>query len=107
MALGFFNRRSNNTEMTFIDHLEELRWHIMRSLLAIVIFAIVAFVFMDRIFDLVIMGPLQPDFATYTGLCKFSQWLGVGNSLCLPPPPADLKLFSDEFGSQFMTSITV
>lgn len=93
--------------MTFIDHLEELRWHIMRSLLAIVIGAVVAFIYRDKLFDVVIMGPLQKDFFTYTALCKFSHWLGVKDSLCLPPPPADLKLFSDTFGSQFMTSITV
>ena len=91
--------------MTFIDHLEELRWHIMRSLLAIVIGAIVIFVYMDKIFDKIILGPMEKDFATYIGLCKFSHWIGAGDSLCLPPPNA--RLITTEFGSQFMTSITV
>jgi sec-independent protein translocase protein TatC len=105
MALSFFDRRGNNTEMTFIDHLEELRWHIMRCLLAIIIGAIVVFVYIDWIFDYIITGPLSKDFITFKSLCNLSHWLGVGDSLCLPPPTGTLQAIS--YGSQFMTSITI
>ena len=44
-------------EMSFLDHLEELRWHLIRSVLAIVIIAVVAFLFKDFIFDVLLFGP--------------------------------------------------
>lgn len=107
MAISLFNRRkADNPEMTFVDHLEELRWHIMRSLIAVIVGAIVVFIYIDFIFDRIIAGPLQKDFFTYTGLCKFSAWIGAGDALCLPPPTMN-ELQTTTFGSQFMTSITI
>lgn len=92
--------------MTFVDHLEALRWHIMRSLLAIIVGAIVMFVYIDWIFDNVITAPLQADFVTYIQLCKFSEWIGAGQALCLPPPQ-NVEMQTITFGSQFMSSITI
>lgn len=107
MALSFFNKRkADNPEMSFIDHLEELRWHIMRSVLAILIGAIVVFIYIDWVFDTIIAGPLQANFYTYTALCKFSQWIGAGDTLCLPPPKV-AELQATTFGAQFMSSITM
>lgn len=92
--------------MTFVDHLEALRWHIMRSLLAIIAGAIIMFIYIDWIYDHIIAAPLEKNFITYTALCRFSQWIGAGDGLCLPPPPsADLQ--TTTFGAQFMTSITI
>lgn len=106
MPLPFFNKRGEKTEMTFIDHLEELRWHITRSLLAIIIGAIVIFIYIDWVFDKIILGPLQKDFVSYTKLCDFSHWLHLGDSLCLPAP-SSFKLQTTAFSSQFMSSITI
>ena len=72
-------------EMTFIQHLEVLRYHLMRSAIAIVIFAILAFVNKSFLFDTVIFGPKRGDFVTFQWLCEFSNYL----SLNLP------TLFSD------------
>ncbi|MBA4166317.1 MAG: twin-arginine translocase subunit TatC [Chitinophagaceae bacterium] len=105
MALSFLNRRSQEREMSFIDHLEELRWHIVRSLLAIIVIAIVIFVKMDWYFDTIIMGPIRPDFISYTGLCRFSHWIGAGDSLCVPI--TNTRLQSTTFGSQFISSISI
>ena len=91
--------------MTFIDHLEELRWHIVRSLIAIIVVAILIFMNMDWFFDTVILGPIRPDFVSYTGLCRFSQWAGMGDALCMPPVQS--KLQATTFGSQFISSITI
>ncbi len=91
--------------MSFIDHLEELRWHIVRSLLAIIVIAIVIFVKMDWYFDTIIMGPIRPDFISYTGLCRFSHWIGAGDSLCVPI--TNTRLQSTTFGSQFISSISI
>ena len=49
-------------EMSFIDHLEELRWHIIRSLLAIIVFAVIAFVSKEIVFGVILLGPSKSDF---------------------------------------------
>lgn len=105
MALSFLNKRSKDKEMSFVDHLEELRWHIMRSLIAVLIIAIVIFMYMDVYFDTVIMGPLRPDFVSYDALCRFSRWAGLGDSLCVPV--SNTKLQATTFGSQFISSISI
>jgi sec-independent protein translocase protein TatC len=105
MALSFLNKRSQDREMSFVDHLEELRWHIVRSLLAILVIAIVIFVKMDVFFDTVIMGPIRPDFVSYDALCRFSKWVGMGDSLCMPT--VNTKLQATTFGSQFISSISI
>lgn len=97
--------RPDSEEMTFVDHLEELRWHIVRSLLAIVVFAIVIFVKIDWVFENVITGPLHDNFVSYTAMCRFGKWLHLGNALCMPS--INIKLQTTEFSSQFMSSITI
>jgi sec-independent protein translocase protein TatC len=62
-------------EMSFFDHLEELRWHLVRSALAIVVFSIFAFVYYDFIFDDVIMAPSKVDFWTYRMMCNVGHFL--------------------------------
>jgi sec-independent protein translocase protein TatC len=105
MALSFLNKRAQNEEMSFIDHLEELRWHIVRSLLAVIIAAILIFIKMDWFFDTIILGPIRKDFVSYTGLCRFSHWVGIGDSLCMPA--VNVPLQATTFGSQFISSITI
>jgi len=60
-------------EMSFLDHLEILRWHLIRSTLAIMIGAIGAFIFKGFIFDEIIFGPKKADFLTYRVLCRLSE----------------------------------
>lgn len=97
--------RPDSEEMTFVDHLEELRWHIVRSLLAIVVLAIIIFVKIDWIFENIVTGPLHDNFISYTAMCRFGHWLHLGNALCMPS--IDIKLQTTEFSSQFMSSITI
>jgi sec-independent protein translocase protein TatC len=86
MASGFLERRSSGkAEMSFVDHLEELRWHIVRSVIVILILAVYIFIEREWVFDNIIAGPINPNFVSYTALCDFSHWLGIGNTLCLPP----------------------
>jgi sec-independent protein translocase protein TatC len=105
MALKFLKRNPNQAEMSFVDHLEALRWHIVRSFLAIIIIAIVLFVKMNWIFDKVIMGPLRKDFISYTGLCSLGRKLHMGDVLCMPP--VEIKMQTTTFSSQFISSITI
>ncbi len=59
--------------MTFLQHLEALRWHVVRTVIAILLFAIIAFVQKEFIFDTIILGPKNPQFPTYRFLCYLSQ----------------------------------
>ncbi|MEY3152829.1 MAG: twin-arginine translocase subunit TatC [Bacteroidota bacterium] len=97
--------KGDETEMSFIDHLEILRWHIVRSVLAILISAILFFIYIDEIFDVVIMGPTRNDFISYRVLCNISHFLGMGDSLCMPPMKLNLQVTS--ISGTFMSSITI
>ena len=92
-------------EMSFIDHLEILRWHIVRSVIAILTSAILFFIYIDEIFDTVIMGPTRNDFISYRAFCKLSHLLGMGDSLCMPPMKLSLQVTS--ISGTFMSSITI
>jgi sec-independent protein translocase protein TatC len=105
MALKLFNRNPGQSEMSFIEHLEALRWHIVRSVLAIMIIAVLAFLKIDWLFEHIIMGPLKKDFLSVVVLCKLSHLLHMGDSLCLQA--ANVQLQTTAFGSQFISSITI
>lgn len=105
MALFNRNRGSDKAEMTFIDHLEELRSHIIRSVLAILVMAIIIFVYHDWVFDNVVSGPINPEFVSYRMLCDFSHWAHMGETLCMPPVKVNLQ--SNTFGGQFLGSISM
>ncbi len=105
MALFKRNEDSSKPEMTFIDHLEELRVHIIRSVLAVLIMAIVIFVYRNWIFENIIVGPIKADFLSYRYLCQFSHWAHLGDALCMPPVKVTMQ--STTFGGQFLSSITM
>lgn len=105
MALFKRNPDSEKAEMTFIDHLEELRSHIIRSVLAILIMATVIFIYRDWIFDYIILGPVNPDFISYRALCNFSHWAHIGDALCMPPVKVEMQ--TTTFGGQFLGAISI
>lgn len=63
-------------EMSFVDHLEELRWHIIRAVGSILVFAIIAFMAKEFVFHDIILAPSRPDFLSYTAMCDFGNWIG-------------------------------
>jgi len=71
-----FGKKAEDLEMSFLDHLEALRWHIIRSLAAVLIFAVVAFLNKHFIFDTVFLGPYHPDFWTYRQFCTLGKLMG-------------------------------
>ncbi|QIP11994.1 twin-arginine translocase subunit TatC [Spirosoma aureum] len=73
---------SEGKEMSFLDHLEELRWHIIRAVGSIFVFAIIAFVFIQDIFEKVVLAPSRADFWTYRMMCKLSDMTGYAD-LCV------------------------
>ncbi len=86
-------------EMTFLDHLEELRWHIIRSLIGIIICASVVFIFKTFIFEEIIFAPKNSDFFTYRLFCWISDFS------CFGPP--DFQLITRQLGEQFFVHIKV
>lgn len=64
-----------NAEMTFLDHLEELRWHLVRAIGAVVFFAIFFFIYREFILDEIILKPFQADFPTNKLLCSIRESL--------------------------------
>lgn len=90
--------------MSFLEHLEELRWHIIRSILAIVILMVVAFIFKNVIFGHIILGPKSPNFITNRLLCQLGEYLNTP-SLCINTKP--LNLINIKMSGQLTTHITV
>lgn len=102
----FLSKRQSDpaAEMAFVDHIEELRWHIIRSLLAIIICAIVAFFNIEWIFDRIILGPAHTDFISYKILCRLGEMIHV-SALCLQE--IKLEFQNTELSGQFMMSFSV
>ena len=90
--------------MSFLEHLEELRWHIVRSLISVISFAIVAFIFSRYIFDYVLLAPKGEGFITNRLLCQFADRMQAPE-LCINSNP--LKLVSIEMPEQFYADIMV
>ena len=106
MTEGFIDRRNKGKiEMSFVDHLEELRWHIVRSLLAIMVFAIVIFIKIQWVFDNIIAGPINPNFVSYKVICNISNSIGFGNTLCMQP--INISMQTTTFGGQFFGSFSI
>lgn len=68
-------KKVNDQEMSFLDHLEELRWHIIRAVGAILVGAIIAFLNKEFVWNKIIFGPKNADFATYRFFCNLSPKL--------------------------------
>ncbi len=92
-------------EMSFFDHLEELRWHILRSAIAILIFGVAAFVLPKIVFEQIILAPKEADFITYRILCQLSHAINFGDILCISPKPFDFV--NKEFGELFFMHIKI
>ena len=94
-------------EMSFLDHLEVLRWHLIRSTMAVVIIGFVAFLMRDFIFDTVIFGPKNPDFPTYGVFCKLSRMIGFSEAFCETEPLFRIqsRVMAGQFSAHIWTSI--
>ena len=111
MAGSQKKRKSNEGEMSFLEHLEELRWHIIRSLIAIVVMMIIAFVFKNILFDKIVLAPKNPDFISNRMFCEFGHYaarvLNFRNPdiMCINTNPPNL--ISIKMSGQITTHIIV
>ena len=89
-------------EMSFLEHLEELRWHIIRSVLAIFVLAIVAFIMKDFIFNTIILNPPNADFWTNRMFAKLADLVQID---AIRINEKELSLISIKMADQFMVHI--
>ncbi len=90
-------------EMSFLDHLEELRWHLVRSLVAIMVFTVGAFAAKTLVFHDIILGPSRIDFWTYRMLCQLADLL-QSPALCIDQLPFIIQ--SRQMTGQFSMHVT-
>lgn len=95
-------------EMSFLDHLEELRWHLIRASLAVVIAATAAFLAKGFIFDVLLFGPTSADFYTYDVLCRMSSFVGFEGGFCFDEMPFTIqsRTMGGQFSAHVWTAIT-
>jgi sec-independent protein translocase protein TatC len=97
------DQENDTSEMGFLDHLEELRWHLVRSVIAIFIFSLLAFLGREIVWDTIIFGPTKSDFWTYRKLCELSETIN-SPLLCLNQPTMVFQ--NRQMTGQFVMHIT-
>jgi sec-independent protein translocase protein TatC len=105
--LDFFNKRNKdpNAEMSFIDHLEDLRWHVIRSIIAVAVGAVIVLIYANSIVENVLMAPTKADFISSRWLCSMGHSIGIGNVLCFPPVEA--RFLENQMTGQFISYFTL
>jgi len=96
-------------EMSFLDHLEELRWHLIRSTVAVMIIGTIAYLVSGFIFDTIIFGPAKPNFPTYRLFCEAATYLNFDSSFCSDKTPFTIqsRTMSGQFSADIWTAIWV
>ena len=97
--------KADSDNMSFLEHLEVLRWHLIRSAFAMVTMAMVAFLGKGLLFDIIIFGPKQPDFFTYELFCSISREISNTELFCLTEMP--FKILNTRMAGQFSTHLWV
>lgn len=102
---------STGKELTFWEHLEELRWHIVRSIVAVVLLAVVAFISKDFIFNQIILAPKSSDFITHRMLCAIGRYLSAFWQVISPTAfcisDFDLKIINIKLAGQFLIHLYI
>jgi sec-independent protein translocase protein TatC len=92
-------------EMSFLEHLEELRWTLVRSAIAIAVGMVFIFIYVQEVFEQVVMAPAKPDFITYRFLCSVGHRLGMGEAFCVKDIAMHIQ--STTMEGQFMMSFSI
>lgn len=85
--------------MSFFEHIEELRWHLLRAAASVLIVTVVVFLLKDFVFQQVILGPTSPDFITYRLICEYFP------DVCFYPQ--HLQIITRDIQEQFLSHIKV
>jgi sec-independent protein translocase protein TatC len=108
MALDQQHSEDDEKEMSFLDHLEELRWHIVRSVLAIMVGFVFAFWQAKWIFDNIVFAPAKVNFITFRAICKIGTYFGW-ESLCVEKIPFKVqsRFVTGQFSMQFTVAFVI
>lgn len=98
------NKKENTEELSFLEHLDALRYTLFRSSIVIIILTVVAFIFKDFIFNSIILAPKEADFFTNRVLCKFGNKIGI-DLLCINIKA--LRIVNTELAGQFRSHIWI
>jgi len=102
---GLFSRKqSSDEEMSFFEHLEILRFTLIRSIIAIMVFAVIAFLFKEFIFNTVILGPQKADFISNVLFCRLGNLIG-SEAIGINQTP--VKIINIEIAGQFKSHLTI
>ncbi len=91
--------------MSFVDHLEALRWHLIRAVIAILVGAIVIFIFAPWVVEHILFAPAHPDFITYSWFCDMGRMFGMGDALCFSS--VKVAFLSTGMTDQFVSTFTI
>lgn len=103
MALDQYREEEEEEGMSFLDHLEQLRWHLLRSVAAVLVFTVTAFLAKNIVFGQIILGPSKVDFFTYRMLCKLADFFNTP-VLCIDQ--LNFTIQSRQMTGQFSMHIT-
>ncbi len=95
--------KSIEAEMSFFDHLDVLRGHLIRSAIVILALTCLCFFYYDFLFDVIIMGPKRPDFFTYRIMCQVGDYFKLEPDFCITSIPG--KIINTQLGGQFTLQI--
>lgn len=100
--------KKNVNDMSFLDHLEDLRWHLIRITIAVVAIGTLAFIFSRSLFEYIIFAPSEMSFPTYAFLCKTATLINVDTSFCNETIPMifQSRTMAGQFSADIWTSIT-
>lgn len=99
---------SEEKEMSFLDHLEELRWHVVRAVASIFIMMILAFIYTKEIFEYIVFAPGRVDFITFRWLCQLGDFTGTAG-LCVTEIPMKIqsRFLMGQFTMQLQASFVI
>ena len=92
-------------EMSFLQHLEALCWHVVRSAAVVMSLALILFFFKEFLFDDVLFAPKNPDFLTFRVLCRLANRFHLGDELCVTQ--SSFTLIATDISAQFTTHMWV
>lgn len=98
-------QEETGSEMSFLDHLEALRWHLVRSSIAVFFFGTIAFIYKEIIFDGILLAPKYSNFPTYRFFCWLSHQLFNNDSICMGN--LNFELISISMAGQFTAHLTI
>ena len=98
------SKNKDANDMSFLEHLEMLRGHLLRSVASIAVFTVVAFLFKDIVFDTILLAPRTPEFFTNDMFCRLGHWMNT-EKLCLNSTA--LEIINFDMAGQFRTHLII